>query len=296
MAHLGATNRNPHRPHLPRIEAAVALRGVPAPTARSAAAHLLALSAAAVALVDPMTVTDEAAVGIPIAVAFSMLRVTSSRRRLAASTLAMDAVGMTLFLAATGAPGSAYLFLALAGAWWAANIPRRHSGALWASVFAIGYGTLVVPGAIRDGQFLYALENVTMVSIIGLLGDWFIRVDRRALALSEALAAAPAGAEKLAIRNGLKRALGQMEISLDVLLAASNAGLTVAQAELLAYLTLGLTNQEIADATKVSEPTVRYRLTRLYRALAVRDRKGARGRARELGLASSLAGRAAPLN
>jgi LuxR family maltose regulon positive regulatory protein len=71
---------------------------------------------------------------------------------------------------------------------------------------------------------------------------------------------------------------------MDVLLAASREGLTVLQAELLAYLVLGLTNQEIADATSVGEATVRYRLTRLYRALGVRGRKAAIARAHEIGL------------
>ena len=75
---------------------------------------------------------------------------------------------------------------------------------------------------------------------------------------------------------------------LDVLLAAANAGLTVIQAELLAYLQMGLTNQEIADATNVGVPTVRYRLTRLYRALGVSGRKAAIAAARELGLSASL--------
>jgi DNA-binding CsgD family transcriptional regulator len=51
---------------------------------------------------------------------------------------------------------------------------------------------------------------------------------------------------------------------------------------------LGLTNQEIADATKVSVPTVRYRLTRLYRMLGVPGRKAAIAAAREFGLAASL--------
>ena len=37
----------------------------------------------------------------------------------------------------------------------------------------------------------------------------------------------------------------------------------------------------------VSEATVRYRLTRLYRALGVRGRKAAVARAREIGLAAA---------
>ena len=42
--------------------------------------------------------------------------------------------------------------------------------------------------------------------------------------------------------------------------------------EVLRLVAAGLTNQEIADATKVSEATVRYRLTRLYRSLGVSGR------------------------
>ncbi len=89
-------------------------------------------------------------------------------------------------------------------------------------------------------MLVYAPEDASVVFIVGLLSDWFVRVDRRAIELSEALARAPAGAESLAIRDGLTRALGPMEISVDVLLAAARAGLTVIQAELLAYLQMGL--------------------------------------------------------
>jgi DNA-binding NarL/FixJ family response regulator len=150
-------------------------------------------------------------------------------------------------------------------------------------------GLLVLPDAVRDRMLVHALEDASVVFILGLLSDWFVRVDRRAIQLSEALARAPAGAEKLAIRDGLTRALGPMEISIDVLLAAARAGLTVIQAELLAYLQMGLTNQEIADATKVGEATVRYRLTRLYRALGVNGRKAAVERAMALSLSASEA-------
>ncbi len=159
---------------------------------------------------------------------------------------------------------------------------------MWAAAFTSVYVILVVPAAVAGGLLVHALGDASVVVIIGVLSDWFVRVDARALALSEALANAPAGAEKLAIREGLTRAFGPMEISLGVLLAASREGLTVVQAELLAYLALGLTNQEIADATKVSVPTVRYRLTRLYRALGVRGRKEAAERARAIGLSGAL--------
>jgi DNA-binding CsgD family transcriptional regulator len=249
-------------------------------------AHVAALlGTAAVLLAGPTDDQLGAALGLAMFVGIGSLRVASVRRSLAISTLLLDATGTAAFLAGTDAPSSAYFFLAIAGAWWAAHVPRRHSGSMWASTFLVVYVLLVLPGAIEDRMLVHALEDVAVVVIIGVLSDWFVRVDARAIALSEALAQAPAGAEKLAIRDGLTRALGPMEISIDVLLAAARSGLTVVQAELLAYLVLGLTNQEIADATKVSVPTVRYRLTRLYRVLGVRGRQAAIATARELGLA-----------
>ena len=225
------------------------------------------------------------ALELAVFIGFAGLRIASARRSLATSTLVLDAVGTVLFLAGTDAPSSPYFFLALAGAWWAAHVRRRRSGVVWALAFVAAYAILVVPGAVRHQLVIHAIEDGSVVLIVALLSDWFVRVDGRAIALSEALAKAPAGAEKLAIREGLRKALGPMEISMDVLLAASREGLTVLQAELLAYLVLGLTNQEIADATSVGEATVRYRLTRLYRALSVRGRKAAIARAHEIGLA-----------
>jgi DNA-binding CsgD family transcriptional regulator len=257
-------------------------------TMRVLVAHVAALlGTAAVLLAGPADGQLGAALGLAMFVAIGGLRVASVRRTLAISTLVLDAVGTAVFLAGTDAPSSAYFFLAIAGAWWAAHVPRRHSGSMWASTFLVAYVLLVLPGAIEDRMLVHALEDAAVVVIIGVLSDWFVRVDARAIALSEALAYAPAGAEKLAIRDGLTRALGPMEISLDVLLAASRDGLTVIQAELLAYLVLGLTNQEIADATKVGVPTVRYRLTRLYRALGVKGRKAAVARAHQIGLAEA---------
>ena len=258
------------------------------PTRRVLVAHVAAVLGTSLVLLTGST--DErigAALGVGMMVAIGALRTANVQRHIALSTLVLDAVGTAVFLAGTGAPSSAFFFLAVAGAWWAAHVPRPHSGAMWAAAFGVVYAILVIPGAIAGGLLVHALGDASVVAIIGILSDWFVRVDARAIALSEALAQAPAGAEKLAIREGLTRAYGPMEISLGVLLAASREGLTVIQAELLAYLALGLTNQEIADATKVSVPTVRYRLTRLYRALGVRGRKDAAAKAREIGLSGA---------
>jgi DNA-binding CsgD family transcriptional regulator len=259
------------------------------PARRVLVAHVAAVLGTSLVLLTGST--DErigAALGLAMMVAIGALRTANVGRKLAVSTLVLDAVGTAVFLAGTGAPSSAFFFLALAGAWWAAHVPRRNSGTTWAAAFTLVYVILVVPVAIAGGLLVHALGDASVVIIIAVLSDSFVRVDARALALSEALAEAPAGAEKLAIREGLNRAFGPMEISPGVLLAASREGLTVIQAELLAYLALGLTNQEIADATKVSVPTVRYRLTRLYRALEVRGRKEAAERARQLGLVGAI--------
>ena len=123
--------------------------------------------------------------------------------------------------AGTGAPSSAYFFLALAGAWWAAHLPRRHSGALWAGGFAVVYLILVVPAAIADGMLVNALEDAAVVVIIGALSDWFVRVDARALALSEALANGAGRRREGGHPRRPHPGSPPMEISLDVLLAAS---------------------------------------------------------------------------
>ena len=259
-------------------------------TVRILVTHVIAMLAVVIVLLaDSFNdgSPDASALELAVFLGFAGLRIASARRTLATSTLVLDAIGTVLFLAGTDAPSSPYFFLALAGAWWAAHVRRPHSGVVWAVAFVAAYAVLVVPGAVRDQLLVHALEDASVVVIIALLSDWFVRVDVRAIELSEALAKAPAGAEKLAIREGLRRALGPMEISMDVLLAASREGLTVLQAELLAYLVLGLTNQEIADATSVGEATVRYRLTRLYRALGVRGRAAAVARAQAIGVAAA---------
>jgi LuxR family maltose regulon positive regulatory protein len=250
-------------------------------------AHLLALAAVAAASFFDPSERDDAVLTTVISAAFSFLHVASAGRRLSLSTLALDASGMALFVAGTGGASSAFLFLAMATTCWAATVPHRHGGSLWAATFAIGYATLTLPGATDGAGLLATFEHVVTMVVIGVLADWIGHVDARAIALSEALASAPAGADEVAIRDGLSRALAPMEISLDVLLAASRQGLTIIQAELLAYLVLGLTNQEIADATQVSVATVRYRLTRLYRALGVQGRMAATARAHAIGLSAS---------
>jgi DNA-binding CsgD family transcriptional regulator len=248
----------------------------------------MAMAAAIVilAIQGPSPLTNgELLIALIIAMGFSVLRVLSVAKKLQVSTILLDAAGTALFLAGTGAPASPFYVLALAGVWWAAQLPRRHSGVAYALAFVAGYALLIGPDALRERALADAFEDGAVIVIVGALSDWFVRVDRRAVELSEALSASPLGRTQLAIREGLQRALGSMEMPVDVVLAAAQLGLTVVQTELLSYLVLGLTNQEISDATNVSEATVRYRLTRLYRALGVQRRRDAVRQALALGLA-----------
>ncbi len=258
------------------------------PRPRTLLAHLIALAATVVilAIQGPSPLTDgELLVALVIAVGFSVLRVLSVAKKLQMSTILLDAAGTAVFLAGTGAPSSPFFVFALAGVWWAAQLPRRHSGMAYALAFVAAYALLIGPDALRERALVDAFDDGAVIVIVAALSDWFVRVDRRAVELSEALNASPLGRTQLAIREGLQRALGTMEMPVDVVLAAAQLGLTVVQTELLSYLVLGLTNQEISDATSVSEATVRYRLTRLYRALGVRRRREAVRRALALGLA-----------
>jgi DNA-binding CsgD family transcriptional regulator len=252
----------------------------------TALAHYAALAASLVILLvhHETLLADEVPVWLIIFAGFSVLRLVTVGRRLATSTMLLDAIGMVVFLAGTGAPGSPFFLLAFAGVWWAAHMRQPRSGLMYGLAFAAGYVLFVVPVALRQGEIAGVFEELTAVIAIGALSDWFVGVDRRALALNDALNAAPPGIEQLAIREGLQRALTTMQVPVDVVLTAGQVGLTAAQTELLSYLVLGLSNFEIADAAGISEATARYRLTRLYRALGVRGRRAAARRAKEFGL------------
>jgi DNA-binding NarL/FixJ family response regulator len=66
--------------------------------------------------------------------------------------------------------------------------------------------------------------------------------------------------------------------------AASGAGLTRKQHEILNLVAAGMTNPAIARELWISEQTVKFHLTRIYRHLEVRNRTGAVNKARRLGL------------
>ena len=130
-----------------------------------------------------------------------------------------------------------------------------------------------------------------VLAMLAGLAHRYVRIDRRAVELSNALKVPAFGPEELKVRQRLARALQAPDLPVDAVITAGHLGLTAQQAELLAHLMIGLTNREIGDAVGVSEACVRYRLTRLYRALGVRRRQEAAERARELGLTGVRSGR-----
>lgn len=69
-----------------------------------------------------------------------------------------------------------------------------------------------------------------------------------------------------------------------------SAGLTEREAEILRLVARGLSNQEIARELWVTEPTVKFHLTRLYRKLGVTSRTAAARWAFAKGLAADTAG------
>ena len=73
------------------------------------------------------------------------------------------------------------------------------------------------------------------------------------------------------------------------------AGLTEREAEILRLVARGLSNREIARELWVTEPTVKFHLTRLYRKLGVTSRTAAARWAFAKGLAADTAGRFAGL-
>ena len=255
-----------------------------------ALAQLAAVGTAAVLLAvegSPLPTTAATLTAFVIVLGIATLRSLAVGRPVAVSTLALDAIAMVILLASTRGAASPFYVVALAGAWWAANVPRPHSGRIYAIAFLSGYLLIGGPEAFRAHALGAAAGVAIALVVVALLSDRFVLVDRRAVELNEALQAPPFAAEQVAVRHGLSLALRTMDIPIDVVLAAGRIGLTAIQAELLSYLVIGLTNLEIADATGLSEAAVRYRLTKLYRAMGVRGRHQAADRARELGLSAA---------
>jgi len=217
-------------------------------------------------------------------------RYLALRVRLGTWIVLLDAATCMLVVGLTSAPHSEFHFVALAGVWWAGRLVPKHGAAVWALVFLVPYVAVVFPDAWQRGALAEAVEDLLTIGVLALLVDWFMAVDRRVIHLSRMLHAGVAqGDSALELRRRLSIAAGESPLPIDTLVVAGQLGLRADEVELLGYLVLGFGNAQIAEAIGRSEATVRYRLTGLYRALDVRGRREAIGRARDLGLDSIVA-------
>ena len=235
---------------------------------------------------------------IVIVVGIAALRVLTAGVSLAMSTLVIEPIGGVVLLAGTGGPTSPFLPIALSGIWWAALSPRgrhirpfrivRGSGILrvergqqvevganrptwlvYGVSLAASYALLVVLPAMREGLVAEAFEDAIVLGGAWLLAELAARAARRGVA--DAVPSAPATAEHVA--------------PVGLASTADTVHLSRIESHLLACLAWGMSNRQIADRLQVSQGTVRYRLTRLYRSLGVHARDEAVSRARELGIA-----------
>jgi DNA-binding CsgD family transcriptional regulator len=267
------------------------------PLVRTLLAHVAAASAILVmvlltrpgALQAPSTI-----VGFSMAAGIGLLHGLTVTKAIRSSTIAFDAIGTAVVVAGTGGAHSPFFLLAFAGGWWAAHLPRRRSGLEYVTFFVAAYAVLVAGTAWREGSMARFVEDVIILLVLGALSHQYVKVDRRAIELSEAMQAPEFGPEQLGFRQRLARALRAPDLPVDAVIAAGHLGLTAQQAELMGHLVIGLTNREIADALGLSEAAVRYRLTRLYRALGVPGRQEAAARALALGLTGLTSPRVDP--
>jgi DNA-binding CsgD family transcriptional regulator len=229
-------------------------------------------------------------VGLTMVAGIGFLHCVTVRKALRWSTIAFDAVGTAVILAGTGAPGSPFVMLAFAGTWWAAQVPRQRSGLVFSISFIAAYGVLVLPPASRAGSLPEFVEEVVVLGVVTTLSALYVKMERRAVDLREALQVLEFDPSQPDVRARLARAPQTPDLPVDAVTAAGRLGLTAQQAELLGHLGIGLTNRELGDELGLSEAGVRYRLTRLYRALGVRDRHEAATRAQALGLTGLTSG------
>jgi DNA-binding CsgD family transcriptional regulator len=257
-------------------------------------AALLSIVAIAIAFImgialGPERHADRFIPGVVVSAALVVTRYLALRRDLGAWIVPLDAIACFAVVAWTSAPLSEFHFVTLAGIWWAGRLVPRRGAALFAGAFLAPYAIFVLPDGWQRGYFAEAADDLLTVAAIALLVDWFMSVDRRAMALSAALRLGEARRESaIEMRRRLALAAGESPVPIDTLVVAGQLGLTANQIELLGYLLLGFGNAHIADAIGRSEATVRYRLTSLYRALGVNGRASAIERARDLGLDSVI--------
>jgi DNA-binding CsgD family transcriptional regulator len=242
-------------------------------------------------VLGPERHADRFTQGVGVSTALVVTRYLALRRDVRPWIVPLDAIACFVVVAWTSAPLSEFHFVALAGIWWAGRLVPRRGAALFAVAFLVPYVIVVLPDGWQRGYFAEAADDLLTVAVIALLVDWFMSVDRRAMALSSAMRLGESRREStIEVRRRLALAAGESPVPVDALVVAGQLGLTANQIELLSYLVLGFGNAQIADAIGRSEATVRYRLTSLYRAIGVSGRAGAIERARDLGLDSVIVG------
>jgi DNA-binding CsgD family transcriptional regulator len=239
----------------------------------------------------PSSHADRFVPGVVVAAGLVLTRHLALQRDVGAWLVPLDAIACFVVVAWTSAPLSEFHFVALAGIWWAGRLVPQHGASLFAGAFLVPYAIVVLPDGWRRGYFAEAADDLLTVAVIAILVDWFMSVDRRAMALSAAMRLGETRRESaIAVRRRLALAAGESPVPVDTLIVAGQLGLTANQIELLSYLVLGFGNAQIAGAIGRTEATVRYRLTSLYRALGVSGRAAAIERARDLGLDSVIVG------
>ncbi len=188
-----------------------------------------------------------------------------------------------------GAPDSPLIPLAAAAAW---ESGRRSSSALLLHglLFTLAYagGGLTFhyrAGSMESWMIVEAGKSLGLVWLGGLVGLVVAQAPVSAAAERQAHALDRSAASREETREKIARALRHEPLPVESLIAGAHLGLAIRDTELLGFLVMGLTNQEIADALCISEATVKYRLTRLYRRLGVTRRAQAIAFARSVGVA-----------
>lgn len=277
--------------HLPRIDLGISgldLTRVPVHRLRVVGPNAAALALAGLAIL--LQPADQRLSGLTLGVALLLAMVLLVSRAVLPAHLwqfgpviAADVLATMVLLWLTGAPDSPFSIFAFAGAWAAAVHGRPHGGRGYAGFLGVTYVLVLLPAAVGQGMLSEVLANVVSIFAVGELSDLLADLDPRTRQIADILLNARRGLSRFEVRRRLGVAVGDA-LPVDSVIAAGHLGLTAQQAELAGYLLLGLTNQEIADAASVSEATVKYRLTRLYRDLRVHGRAEAVERVRSTGL------------
>ncbi len=226
---------------------------------------------------------------LAVAIVIALTRALTTQLPFPLIRLSIDVSVTTTLVLVTGSWFSPFYLLLIAGIWWAAcQAGTRWAGVLYASIFAVAYGFAGMSASLAADRVQEAIEDVVLAIVVGLLADLHLKIDARAMALTKVLADLQRGGHSLStLRARLTQAVSDVVLPLDSLLVGGQMGLKAQETELLGLLMLGLTNQQIADAMHVSEATVKYRLTHLYRRMGVRGRPSALARGHALGLALS---------